>query len=302
MELWNSFSFELKEAKDRPIGRQVRDTTNNRVRHSCQHPMKRALAAKRTSSCRCLHTMGRPSGHFLAGVHRLQTQETSLRAKVLLSSSSRNTDPHCFKHSQKRFPPIMKLHLLLLCQLPLVAVTAWVSTNLQTHQRQTTFLQSSSPFFAPEEEFECPDEEECEIDWDTMMPSWGEDEEESTTRQVEQTELLSLEDVEEEKEFQVDHSRVRLEMNWQLDECPRDSCVEDCPTCEGSGLQECRFCQGRKVISFNGSMRSCLICGGKGVESCSTCKGTGSVAPWVTTLEDFLAKNNSDESPSTPTP
>jgi hypothetical protein len=179
----------------------------------------------------------------------------------------------------------------------------------------TTLALANIPsiFFGPEEEFECPDEEECEIDWD-RMPGFDDDEENSAPPSNE--ELLpeastplsmagaSEVDVEKmEDEYAIvelqpqtyrntvhnsaEKSRVLFEMTWQIDECKvnHDSCSDFCPECAGSGRQFCKFCRGTRTVVFGKEFRSCIICEPDGKVECSACKGTGSVAPWVATHE-----------------
>ena len=163
--------------------------------------------------------------------------------------------------------------------------------SLHTH---TLSARLSSIYHGPEDEEECPDEEECEINWD-LMPSW--DKEDGDERNVE-----------EEKEYEqpeqpadskrtafvpvgrsLQGSRVRLEMNWQIDECREDvnACENFCTDCAGSGRMACRFCRGTNILSFDGKFGGCPVCD-QGMETCGSCRGTGFIAPWATTMENHL--------------
>ena len=77
------------------------------------------------------------------------------------------------------------------------------------------------------DEEECDDEEECELGWDTLIP-------------------------------QVDPSasRLRLEMEWELNEAaeycnvkePQSCGSEPCQECCGKGWMTCRFCRGTSIL------------------------------------------------------
>lgn len=173
---------------------------------------------------------------------------------------------------------------------------------------------SSSPFFGPEEEFDCPEEDECEIDWD-QMPGFGDDDndEESgasegtstsnaaiTTPALEETAAATVTSSPRKQHPQpIQSQRVTLEMGWQVQEClvESSSCSEACSTCQGTGLSVCRFCHGKTFVKFGNDVRSCIICQEKGTEECHTCRGTGAISPWAKTLDDFHSKNETNVSP-----
>jgi hypothetical protein len=151
------------------------------------------------------------------------------------------------------------------------------------------------PFFGPEEEFICPDEEECEIDWD-RMPGFMADEKEDES----DVDLQPRPTYGSLAEDSLDRGRVRLEMNWQIEECETDetSCTDFCLECAGSGRQPCRFCRGTGVVVFGKDFRSCLICSETmmiGQENCSGCRGTGRIAPWASTMKEHFLQAKSDE-------
>jgi hypothetical protein len=183
-----------------------------------------------------------------------------------------------------------------------------LSSSRTTRILHSTALQAG-PFFGPEEEFDCPDEEECEIDWD-LMPGFGDDEDEATEEDVpgsdtndddsgedqavEQSQDRSKStfgaQVEVDLQKTFEKRRVRMEMNWQIDECAtdEDSCADYCLDCAGGGVQACRFCRGTNMIALKGDFQACVICNTKGQEDCVSCRGTGRIAPWAVTMNDHL--------------
>jgi len=163
---------------------------------------------------------------------------------------------------------------------------------------------------------DCPDEEECEINWD-LMPGYNDNDDDEKEK-----EKVTV--VEEKEETQssssysstsyssasyssyvrspplqpvkrsIEKSRVILEMNWQLEECVVDAetCTDFCADCAGSGQQWCKFCRGTRMISFMGNggdsdseFRTCLLCRTDGRIDCSTCAGTGNISPWAATYD-----------------
>ena len=161
------------------------------------------------------------------------------------------------------------------------------------------------PFFGPEEEFECPEEEECEIDWD-KMPGFGDD------IDREDTDNMNMEDEEERiddystnpKSFaaqamaSMEDTKVRLEMRWQIEECEtdEDKCDDFCEDCAGSGQQYCRFCRGTGVTTLGNDFRPCIICkSSNGLEPCTTCHGTGRIAPWAATMDKYMTEQQDEE-------
>jgi hypothetical protein len=172
------------------------------------------------------------------------------------------------------------------------AVTSRISSlsisTIPYRRQRRVLLSPGGSFFGPEEEFICPDEEECEIDWDRMpeFTSDGDEDESDVDLQPRPT-YGSL------AQASLDRGRVRLEMNWQIEECESDteSCSDFCPECAGSGRQPCRFCRGTGMIVFGKDFRSCLICADApviGQEDCSACRGTGQIAPWASTMSEHL--------------
>lgn len=173
----------------------------------------------------------------------------------------------------------------------------------QPGERLRTLALRSSPFFSPEEEFECGDEDECEIDWD-LMPGFADDDATEASENDQQTNKVYEEeetdiDMQPRPDFgaktveSLEQGRVQLEMNWQIHECEadQDSCSTACPDCEGSGKIPCRFCRGRGVIAFGESdFRPCIICSPtmSGWEECPSCHGAGHIAPWASTMEKHM--------------
>ena len=152
-------------------------------------------------------------------------------------------------------------------------------------------------FFGPPEELDCGEEEACEIDWD-LMPG-GDDEEEETAAASENRAQVTPEppismgaQVVPQIMNQVEDVQVRLEANWQIDECktdPEDACEDFCEDCAGNGKQPCRFCRGTSTLAMNGEFRKCIICK-EGKEECNACRGTGFIAPWASTMDGRLAR------------
>jgi hypothetical protein len=138
-----------------------------------------------------------------------------------------------------------------------------------------------SIFFGPEEDFDCPEEDECEIDWD-KMPGFSDDENPQDDLQPQESYV--------KQDLSLEKSRVMFEMSWQVDECneDQDSCSDFCPDCAGSGKQHCKFCRGTGVVAYGNEFRTCLICD-HGFVSCPTCKGTGRIARWAVTHDNFLS-------------
>ena len=135
--------------------------------------------------------------------------------------------------------------LLLLVAAQTQNAMSWV-TNLPTQKMSllgggrissSHVIVSAGPFFEPEEDFECPDEEGCEIDWDNM-PGFDDEEEEEPV--LDETSFAA------QAVASMERSRVQLEMRWQIDECETDvdTCEDFCEDCAGSGKQYCRFCRG----------------------------------------------------------
>jgi hypothetical protein len=213
----------------------------------------------------------------------------------------------------------------ILYALLLPSVSCWVIPNKQLFRAMipvTTQL-ASGPFFEEEFEFECPEEDSCEIDWDKMpteenvqaapnldddcededeceidwdsMPGFDNDDAEELEEQIAEVSQADVEELEKQiaKVSQAEESikgRVRLEMNWQIEECEteKDSCEGFCPECAGSGKLPCRFCRGTGFVVFGNEYKPCQICT-DGFEECSECRGTGKIAPWTKT---YLEGNN----------
>ncbi|CAJ1930580.1 unnamed protein product [Cylindrotheca closterium] len=208
----------------------------------------------------------------------------------------------------------------IICAMVLLSVVSMTSAwMMPVHYNARIVLPSrivtrlkAGPFFEEEFEMECPDEDECEIDWDKMPQAAEEVEnsapllddcddeegceidwdampdgqvEEAATEDSEQTSQMSTIDV--EKEGSLDKGRMKLEMSWQIDECEtdEDSCEDFCPECVGSGKMPCRICGGTGMVVFGNDVRACKNCK-DGFEECSSCRGTGKIAPWVTTFLD----------------
>jgi hypothetical protein len=155
---------------------------------------------------------------------------------------------------------------------------------------------------------DCPDEEECEIDW-SLMPTTTD---EYTDMNVQDDD----EHVEEQDEYndfkEVDYApatvtedfsrmRLRLEMQWQMTAAAKecnvdqpDTCDSDpCEDCEGRGWKQCRFCKGTTVLWMQqpqggeSTFSNCRICD-KGAENCRSCKGSGWISNWTKLQENKL--------------
>jgi hypothetical protein len=196
-------------------------------------------------------------------------------------------------------------------------VMGWMMSNhhQQLNRRPITMALRSGSFFEEEFEFECPKEDECELDWSKMPESEAKNAvQPSDTAKPEDVDCEDEDECEidwdampgfEEEEFKeepqmastrtfgfqaqksMNKGRVRLEMNWQIDECQtdEDSCEGFCQECAGSGTMACRFCRGTNVVAYGKEYRTCVICA-EGKEACSSCRGTGKIAPWTTTYLD----------------
>mmetsp|Transcript_20463 Transcript_20463/g.59330 ORF Transcript_20463/g.59330 Transcript_20463/m.59330 type:complete len:213 (+) Transcript_20463:104-742(+) len=169
--------------------------------------------------------------------------------------------------------------------------------NPFTNRRRNAFVHYSGPFFGPEEEFTCPDEEECEIDWD-QMPGFDEPDEEGEDEA--DVDMQPPPSYGMQALLSLDKRRVNLEMNWQMEECETDadSCTDFCEECAGSGRQPCRFCRGTGMFSVGTDIRPCLVCSKyaiRGQEDCSTCRGTGQIAPWASTMEGYMKDDHEEK-------
>jgi hypothetical protein len=208
--------------------------------------------------------------------------------------------------------------LITLASLPLASVawttrTAASSSHLPSSFQVTSQHRSTASlkplhmgvFYGPTEELECGDEEECEIDWD-LMPSTGDDgekekEETATTaattaaseniKVTPQPGTMGAQAIPQMNSVVVEDVQVRLEVNWQIDECKtdEDACEDFCEDCAGSGKQACRFCRGTNILAMNSEFRKCSICT-EGKEECNSCSGTGFIAPWASTMNGHLAR------------
>lgn len=165
-----------------------------------------------------------------------------------------------------------------------------------TAKTTTTVLHASTPqqpsvFFGPEEEFDCPEEEECEIDWD-KMPGFDDnnsgDEESSKSSNTETNnnskqsihnnnnmvmEYTNIGD-EVDEDLQpaydphqnnrnniqsLEKSRTFYEMSWQVDECNVESADNN-----NNNSKHCS--------DF------CPDCAGSGRQFCKFCRGTRTIA------------------------
>jgi len=166
----------------------------------------------------------------------------------------------------------------------------------------TTGIYSHTPGIFFQDESDCPDEEECEINWD-LMPGYNDNDDDDEGEKTSEQNKEKVTVVEEEetqssysyssyvrpqvKPRSIEKSRVIFEMNWQIEDCvvDEDTCTDFCSECSGSGNQWCKFCRGTRMISFGkgGEFRTCLICSTDGKIECSACSGTGNISPWAAT-------------------
>jgi hypothetical protein len=188
-----------------------------------------------------------------------------------------------------------------------------LSYRAQSLQKFQTFAAGGLSFIfqGPEDE-DCKDEEECEINWDFMPGGGGGVEVEQVVPEPSPTEAASSVDtnplplpeesmtnpttttasnVARSKSMSdvFAGTRVRLEVNWQIDECKTDidMCEDFCEDCAGSGRVACRFCRGTGMLAMNGEFKPCPICD-HGYEKCQSCRGTGFIAPWALTMGAHL--------------
>ena len=168
-----------------------------------------------------------------------------------------------------------------------ILTSAWVQSPILQSRSSighyftpTRKILRSSP--DPEDEEECPDEDECEIDW-SKMPGAGDDE------------TITVEDMQRKV--------VSLEMQWQAAAAAEDCDVENPQTCGGdpcldceNGLKQCRFCRGTTVLFMykeealernadgeatvttqRPTFEPCRVCH-QGFETCKRCQGSGWIA------------------------
>jgi hypothetical protein len=243
--------------------------------------------------------------------HIIDTNETKTSINITKLSARQH---HILTMTQTK-----TISLSILSALP-SACWAWVVRPQRTPLNLALAVVSHSKpgvFFGPEEEFECPDEDECEIDWD-RMPDFDEDDNSKDEHNVEATsyaatsksdarpiiqEYTNIGDEDPNDDLQprsyehkvqnsIEKTRLLLEMRHQMEECEiiQEACSDFCPDCAGSGRQYCQFCRGTRTIAFGNQFRTCLICDSDGKKECSTCRGTGGVAPWVkTATQDGLS-------------
>ena len=185
-------------------------------------------------------------------------------------------------------------------------ISSWILPNFsrvpkRIHTRSLAINSQSGVFFDDESDPDCPEEDECEIDWGAMPAFEDEDEgdeneEKETTNHVEKhligdetDELEPQEAYVRQVERSVDKSRTILEMNWQIENCivDEDSCTDFCSECAGSGKTWCNFCRGTGMIVFGKEFRPCLLCV-EGRIDCSTCAGTGKISSWAKTHDNTL--------------
>jgi hypothetical protein len=167
-----------------------------------------------------------------------------------------------------------------------------------------------------EDEEECPDEEECEIDWSKMPggddsveePEQAQASDNSTNHEEQGTETTAK--IQNDKQIEEEHDddelvpnplgptqvrslRLRLEMQWQMTDAAENcdvyhpaTCGSDpCPDCKGRGWNECRFCLGTTVLWMRqpndmSSFTTCSICQ-QGTETCKSCQGSGWISGWA---------------------
>lgn len=181
---------------------------------------------------------------------------------------------------------------------------SWVLPNncraLKPRHSRSLVIYSQSDIFSSDDP-DCPDEDECEIDWGAMPGFEDDDDEESKEGSTAETETSSVYDdrhligdetdeLEPQEAYvrkverSVDKSRTILEMNWQIENCivDEDSCTDFCAECAGSGKTWCKFCRGTKMIAFGNEFRPCLLCEDGRVD-CSACSGTGKISAWAKT-------------------
>ena len=189
--------------------------------------------------------------------------------------------------------------------------SAWVLPNLSQLPKSSysrfLALNSQSGIFFEESDPDCPDEDECEIDW-SAMPGFDDDEDDDSKKNEEFSKLNETTNIVEKHligdeadelepreayvrqvERSVDKSRTILTMNWEIENCEvdEDSCTDFCAECAGSGKTWCKFCRGTGIIAFGDEFRSCLLCK-EGRVDCNACSGTGKISAWAKTHDKAL--------------
>ena len=136
--------------------------------------------------------------------------------------------------------------------------------------RASTVARRGSSIFYEVDPDECPDEEECEINWD-LMPGFAEnedteDEETATTQQKEAEAVYASQQLTQQhtlgkyERTTVTKSRMLLDMTWQIEQCEVEeeaeamatslssSCTDFCAECAGAGTHYCNFCRGTRYV------------------------------------------------------
>jgi hypothetical protein len=188
------------------------------------------------------------------------------------------------------------------------------SSNNQDQGTITAKIQDGDDFE------ECPDEEECEIDWSRMPGGDAEEEETSSSSSTRDQGAIAAkiqdayldedeDDEDDDDEYDVPsplvpRGRLSLEMQWQMTadavECdvyrPATCGSDPCEDCKGRGWNECRFCRGTTVLwmqqpggggggdnndtDVKSTFTPCSICR-QGTETCRSCKGTGWISDFT---------------------
>ena len=192
----------------------------------------------------------------------------------------------------------------------------------ETAEENTVAAESPSTTIFNSDDPDCPEEEECEIDWSMMPGFGDDEDEDETekekgspnakaqnsdtssasikgtttrTRELEynyqDAEINEkLDELEPQEAYvrqvkrSIEKSRTYMEMNWQIADCvvDKDTCIDPCSDCAGSGKVHCMFCRGTGTIALGDEFRFCILCKGS-LTDCKACAGTGSIASWAKT-------------------
>lgn len=175
----------------------------------------------------------------------------------------------------------MTLRLLLAHWLGSPLAVAWMIPHpmiLSRARRHETLNRANNIF----------DDEDCAdlCSFDDVFDDTGSPEFNNDSSSDEETGIKS----QQENASNVDRDRLRLQMNWELQQTQEDCDVDDmsscgslCNECNGSGTTKCRFCMGSKhiILPERGQKLVCPVCDQHGHEVCGKCRGSGWIAKWT---------------------